>query len=369
MTTIDSSAFVSQLQMLQSTMATLPSSLAQAAPSGAFADVLAQAQAAMEAVEQSATAPTVSTSGSGGVDASSLTGATATGGAVVADAEQYLGVPYQWGGTSATTGFDCSGLVQHVYGDLGVSLPRTSQEQATVGTAVPDLAAAQPGDLLFFEPGADGPGHVGIYMGGGMMIDAPHTGSSVQIEKVWGTPTAIRRILPTGAGSDVGAGTGAGAVSGPVWPFSGMASTGSFGAATAPAGIPASLGVPATLVPLFESAAQTYGVPASLLAAVAKQESGFDTGAVSPAGAEGLMQIMPGTAAGLGVNPYDPAQAIDGAAQILAGSLRQYGSVPLALAAYNAGGGAVHQYGGIPPYPETQNYVRNIMTMLSGAGS
>ena len=125
---------------------------------------------------------------------------TVTGSSVVADAEQYLGVPYQWGGTSPTTGFDCSGLVQHVYGDLGISLPRTSQEQVTVGTPVASLADAQPGDLVFFEPSASGPGHVGIYIGNGQMIDAPHTGTDVQIQSV-GQPTAIRRILPDAGGA------------------------------------------------------------------------------------------------------------------------------------------------------------------------
>ena len=105
-----------------------------------------------------------------------------------------------------------------------------------------------------------------------------------------------------------------------------------------------------------------------LLAAVAKQESGFDPNAVSSAGAQGLMQLMPSTAAGLGINPFDPAQAIDGAAQLLSRYLNQYGSVPLALAAYNAGPGAVAEYGGIPPYAQTQAYVSDIMQAIGGAG-
>ncbi|HXY28955.1 MAG TPA: NlpC/P60 family protein [Acidimicrobiales bacterium] len=351
MTTVDSSMTAS-LQLLQSTMAALPSSFAQAASSGDFADVLAQANAAMQAVSDASGTGTPGGAGTAAPESteSLLFGGSSTtdsGAAVVQDAKRYLGIPYLWGGTSPTSGFDCSGFVQHVYADLGISLPRTSQEQATVGTPVADLSSAQPGDLLFFEPGASGPGHVGIYLGGGMMIDAPHTGASVRIEQVWGQPCAIRRIVPAAGAAAEGA----------------DATGGTSGA------VPSSLGVPATLVPLFESAAQAYGVPAALLAAVAKQESGFDPGAVSPAGAQGLMQLMPSTAAGLGVDPFDPAQAVDGAAQILAGALHTYGSVPLALAAYNAGGGAVARYGGIPPYPETQVYVRDIMAMLGGTGT
>jgi hypothetical protein len=266
---------------------------------------------------------------------------------VVADASKYLGVPYVWGGTTPN-GFDCSGLVQHVYADLGISLPRTSEQQATVGQPVASLSQAQPGDLVFF-PGSDGtasaPGHVGIYIGNGQMIDAPHTGTSVQIQAV-GTPCAIRRILPTGAAPSLGA------------------TLSSLGAA----GV-GSLNVPTNLAPMFLSAGATYGVSPQLLAAVAKTESGFDPRAVSSAGAEGLMQLMPATAQGLGVNPFDPQQAIDGAAQILSGALAKFGSVPLALAAYNAGAGAVERYGGIPPYAETQHYVSTIMGLLGSAAS
>jgi soluble lytic murein transglycosylase-like protein len=98
---------------------------------------------------------------------------------------------------------------------------------------------------------------------------------------------------------------------------------------------------------------------------VAQTESDYQPGAVSGAGAEGLMQLMPSTAASLGVNPFDPAQAVNGAARLLSSYHNTYGSWSLALAAYNAGPAAVEQYSGIPPYAQTQTYVQ---TVLARAG-
>lgn len=113
----------------------------------------------------------------------------------------------------------------------------------------------------------------------------------------------------------------------------------------------------------LESASKTYGIDYDLLRAVVKLESGFDPYAISHAGAQGLMQLMPGTADGLGVtDPFDIAQNIDGGARYLRDQLINFGGdVELALAAYNAGPGSVKKYQGIPPYEETQNYVRLVM--------
>ncbi|SDF10310.1 Cell wall-associated hydrolase, NlpC family [Blastococcus fimeti] len=291
---------------------------------------------------QSATQGWASAASAAGLTkAASAAGGTATASAgtasetaVVAEATKLLGVPYLWGGTDPSKGLDCSGLVQVVFGKLGIDLPRTSSQQATSGTAVASLADARPGDLVFFDHSSARAGidHVGIYVGNGKMIAAPQAGEVVKVQDV-GNPTSIRRVLPQTASVAASAGAG-----------------------PAPGGIG---GVP--YANLFTAAAGRHGVDASLLAAVASVESNFDPSAVSPAGAQGLMQFMPATAAGLGVTALDPASAVDGAARYLKSLTGQFGSTELALAAYNAGPGTVSRYGGIPPYPETQNYVRTVM--------
>lgn len=119
---------------------------------------------------------------------------------------------------------------------------------------------------------------------------------------------------------------------------------------------------------IFQSVSAEYGVPISLLKAVAQAESDFDTNAVSGCGASGIMQLMPETAAGLGVEDvFDAEQNITGGAKMLAYLLNDYnGNTTLALAAYNAGSGAVAKYGGVPPYEETRNYIAKINNILNG---
>jgi soluble lytic murein transglycosylase-like protein len=116
---------------------------------------------------------------------------------------------------------------------------------------------------------------------------------------------------------------------------------------------------------IISEAAAKYNIDPALLKAVIHAESGFKPNAVSPAGAQGLMQLMPSTAAALGVtDPFDPEQNIYAGARYLRAQLDRFGGdVALALAAYNAGPGAVARYGGVPPYKETQRYVQRVLEL------
>ncbi|MCW2599379.1 MAG: Membrane-bound lytic murein transglycosylase precursor [Frankiales bacterium] len=254
---------------------------------------------------------------------------TALGTSAVALAEQQIGTPYVWGG-SKPGGFDCSGLVQWTYGQLGVTLPRLAEQQGKAGTPV-SPADAQAGDLVYFNhPGSVD--HIGIYIGNGKWVVAPHTGAQVRIEDVdLSKATSIRRVTGTPS-----------------------AAPGTWAAALPAAG--------QQYAAQLQQAADKAGVDPRLLSAVAWTESGFNAGATSGAGAQGLMQLMPQTAAGLGVNALDPAQALDGGARYLKQQLTAFGGrADLALAAYNAGPTAVRKAGGVPPYAETQAYVARVL--------
>jgi cell wall-associated NlpC family hydrolase len=289
-------------------------------------------------------------SGSSSTSATSATG-SASGGTtaskVIAEAKKYLGVKYVWGGESPS-GFDCSGLVQYVYKKFGVNLPRVSQDQAHAGKAV-SAAQAKPGDLVFYHNPAT---HVGIYLGNGMMLDSPNSKSVVRVEKLWSGVSGFRRVLPDSAFSAPAARA--------------VASTGTSSAGGAVASLAAKL--PAAgkqYASAIVTAANKNGVNPALLGALVWQESNFNARATSPAGAKGLVQLMPATARGLGVDPLNPSQALDGGARYLKQQLNTFGGrTDLALAAYNAGPGTVARYGGVPPYAETQQYTKKVQQAM-----
>jgi soluble lytic murein transglycosylase-like protein len=158
----------------------------------------------------------------------------------------------------------------------------------------------------------------------------------------------------TGTGADGSSGSAGATFASLASPLGPTAATPATGPSALPAGTPYGAEITA--------AAQGNGLDPALLAGLIQQESGFTPGARSAAGAQGLTQLMPGTAAGLGVtDALDPVQAIEGGAKYLKQQLDRFGGdTARALAAYNAGPGAVQRFGGVPPYAETQNYVRAV---------
>ena len=126
---------------------------------------------------------------------------------------------------------------------------------------------------------------------------------------------------------------------------------------------------PTDIAAAIREASRRHDVPASIVEAVAWQESRFRQSAISRKGARGVMQLMPGTASGLGVDARNMKANIDGGAAYLAAQLRRFGDLRLALAAYNAGPEAVDRYGDVPPYAETQSYVDAILGHLESVGA
>lgn len=170
-----------------------------AAAGTAFDSVLTQALAATSSTAAGTGGSRVSSDGNltvGGLSLDEFATAEVTPGSgmdVLQRAMTHLGVPYVWGG-NGPNGFDCSGLVKYVMNEMGISVPRKAAAQGTVGTAVPSLAEAMPGDLVVTRGG----GHIGIYVGGDQMLHAPRPGESVKIGKIYGDILTIRRLVPPG---------------------------------------------------------------------------------------------------------------------------------------------------------------------------
>jgi cell wall-associated NlpC family hydrolase len=150
----------------------------------------------------------LATAGLSSAAAPATTSTGPTGQSLIAAAEKYVGTPYVWGGESLSEGgLDCSGLVQRSLADIGVTgIPRTAREQMTLGTAVPSMDQALPGDLLVFNGGS----HIAIYVGDGKMIDAPKPGGHVSVRDVYKAPSAIRRVLPQETAAPVAAAAASG---------------------------------------------------------------------------------------------------------------------------------------------------------------
>lgn len=119
---------------------------------------------------------------------------------LVSLAEKYIGLPYKWGGTSPTTGFDCSGFVQWLYAQQGITIPRVTYDQVNAGNPV-DKSDLRAGDIVFFEPSKQGPGHEGLYIGDGKFIESPHTGADIRVSELADRTDYVtaRRIIPDGA--------------------------------------------------------------------------------------------------------------------------------------------------------------------------
>ncbi len=196
---------ITRIQEIQQTFAALQAGTlmgTSATPSGSFTGALAGALASA----QTAVAP------SGSAASGSAASGSVTGQAIVADAKKYLGVPYVFGGTTAA-GMDCSGLVQTVLKDLGISSPRLVSGEATLGTAVPSLADAQPGDLIVLKNNE----HIVIYAGDGKVIHAPDVGRTVSEVPNWLTDAdieTIRRVAPSSGTASASVSSAASAASG-----------------------------------------------------------------------------------------------------------------------------------------------------------
>lgn len=232
-------------------------------------------------------------------------------------------------------------------GSLGAVIGRISAIEARLGIrpSAPPATATTAGSVIGGGPGA-----------GGAAVD--FGGLLEHTERATGPMTGRHPFAPAGVTAERRNGPSPFATAAPF--------TASAPAATAAIGVGTDTLPPGTPYrELFERAGATWGIPPQVLAAVGFVESSFRTDVVSPAGAQGLMQFMPATAASMGVDPWDPASAIDGAARLLRELQDRFGSLEVALGAYNVGPGTIARAGGgIVPGSQSEKYVAAVKTAL-----
>lgn len=273
------------------------------------------------------------------------------------------------GGGESIPAFVAAERVQQLQALIAqVESPSANTSGSTFASA---LSAAQAGSATdVADTTAGSQPTVGSYPGAGLSIAQPAAGLSVgqytalPMEQYPGSLSAAQYAtdLPTTQSSL--AATGAGGVDTAAADGAAPNGTSDIDLSTTPGDTETGSDGGSAYVPLIEQAAARYGLDPAVLYGLIQQESDFDPSASSSASALGLTQLMPSTAASLGVTePLNPVQSIEGGARFLSQLLHQFGgNTSDALAAYNAGPGAVQQYGGVPPYPETQQYVAKVLS-------
>lgn len=231
-----------------------------------------------------------------------------------------------------------------------------------------NLADIRPGDAVYFAPDSSngGYGHTGVYAGNGQFISATYNGIKQVNLNDWVKSTGQRLLgfIPGDDRTDFSTPNdqNLGWMQQKAQEFA-KAPAVEGSAVSSPSFVE---GTPDWVQPIINKASKKYNIPPVLLSALLKKESGFDPNAKSPVGAQGIAQFMPDTAKELGIDPNDPEQAIEGAAKYLRLQWDKFGKPELALAAYNSGAGNVQNFGGIPPFKETKNYVKGIMDLAGG---